>query len=278
MLADMLKKLPKGGTVLLRVPTAPYRCPPGPYERASLIAWYLKNNKPGSKIFVLDANDDVVSKGKLFKESWADLYKGVLEYVPDVDVNGIDPSTNTLKTSKGDLKGDFINLHNWKIDYAIRDVTFEEIGEKKFDKPIALNGYGIIEDTNGLYTSGRLHINGIMPNQIDVRHYYDNATLNITLKNIENLLNLKIVKRNSDDNNYAFATEGIIKDTPFKMDGVVGLKNKVVHYALHNLLIDNMQLSASGTIDINNLVLDTLIENKNNDFPIKPAFNNRSYL
>jgi len=51
-------------------------------------------------------------------------------------------------------------------------------------------------------------------------------------------LNLKIVKRNSDDNNYAFATEGIIKDTPFKMDGVVGLKNKVVHYALHNLLIE----------------------------------------
>jgi len=80
------------------------------------------------------------------------------------------------------VKGDFINLHNWKIDYAIRDVTFEEIGEKKFDKPIALNGYGIIEDTNGLYTSGRLHINGIMPNQIDVRHYYDNATLNITLR------------------------------------------------------------------------------------------------
>lgn len=110
MLANMLKNLPKGGNVLLRVPIAPYRCPPGPYERASLIGWYLKKNKPGSKIFVLDANDDVVSKGKLFKEAWADLYKGGLEYIPDVDIMGIDSAKNTLKTSKGDIKGELINF------------------------------------------------------------------------------------------------------------------------------------------------------------------------
>ncbi|MEF3255048.1 MAG: NAD(P)/FAD-dependent oxidoreductase [Deferribacterales bacterium] len=109
-LHDMLKNLPKGGSVLLRVPKAPYRCPPGPYERASLIAWYLKKYKPGSKLIVIDANEDVASKTKLFKAAFAELYSDVLEYNPDVDVEYLDANNKTLKTSKGELKADVINF------------------------------------------------------------------------------------------------------------------------------------------------------------------------
>ncbi|MCX8085103.1 MAG: NAD(P)/FAD-dependent oxidoreductase [Calditerrivibrio sp.] len=108
-LANMLKDLPKGGTVLLRVPKAPYRCPPGPYERACLISWYIKAKKPGSKLIVIDANDDVASKTKLFKAAFAELYKDVLEYIPEVEVQGIDINGRTIKTSKGDFKADMIN-------------------------------------------------------------------------------------------------------------------------------------------------------------------------
>jgi len=66
-LAKMLKELPKGGTVLLRVPKSPYRCPPGPYERSCLIAWYLKTYKPGSKILVIDKMMMSLQKGNFSK-------------------------------------------------------------------------------------------------------------------------------------------------------------------------------------------------------------------
>jgi len=173
MLFDMLKNLPKGGNVLLRVPITPYRCPPGPYERASLIAWYLKNNKPGSKIFVLDANDDVASKGKLFKEAWKDLYQGILEYVPDVDILGIDPSTNTLKTSKGDIKGDLINF---VPDQRANDTafTFGLVPEGKlwvpvdgftFESTLIKNVY-VLGDSTNTGTVGPMPKSGFVANSM----------------------------------------------------------------------------------------------------------------
>ena len=69
-LRKQLEDLPDGGTYVLSVPKAPYRCPPGPYERASQIAWYFKTHKPRSKVIVLDANDKVISKEKLFLGVW----------------------------------------------------------------------------------------------------------------------------------------------------------------------------------------------------------------
>ena len=62
-------------------PPNPYRCPPGPYERICQVAWYLKNNKPKSKLIVLDAKD-TFSKQRLFQAAWAELYPGLLEWVP----------------------------------------------------------------------------------------------------------------------------------------------------------------------------------------------------
>ncbi|HYF89078.1 NAD(P)/FAD-dependent oxidoreductase [Azospirillum sp.] len=81
LLRDRLRALPDGGTVVMSVPANPYRCPPGPYERASLIAHYLKTHKPRSKLLVLDAKDSF-SKQKLFQQAWAELYPGLLEWVP----------------------------------------------------------------------------------------------------------------------------------------------------------------------------------------------------
>ena len=81
-LRKQLEAMPDGGRVILAIPEAPYRCPPGPYERACLIASYLKKHKPGAKIQIFDANQDVTSKGGLFKAAWKELYSDVLEYVP----------------------------------------------------------------------------------------------------------------------------------------------------------------------------------------------------
>ncbi len=81
-LRKQLEAMPDGGRFILTIPEAPYRCPPGPYERACMVASYLKKHKPGAKIHIFDANPDVTSKGALFKAAWKDLYADVLEYVP----------------------------------------------------------------------------------------------------------------------------------------------------------------------------------------------------
>ena len=81
LLRDQLAAMPDGGLVVMTVPANPYRCPPGPYERASLVAHYLRTAKPRSKLILLDAKD-AFSKQKLFQAAWAALYPDHLEYVP----------------------------------------------------------------------------------------------------------------------------------------------------------------------------------------------------
>jgi len=109
-LRRQLVEMRDGGVVVLSIPLAPYRCPPGPYERASLIADYLKQAKPRSKLLVLDANPDVTSKGPLFKKAWADLYKGILEYRGNSRAVGIDAASGTVKLEVEDVKGDVLNV------------------------------------------------------------------------------------------------------------------------------------------------------------------------
>jgi NADPH-dependent 2,4-dienoyl-CoA reductase/sulfur reductase-like enzyme len=109
-LRRQLEDLRDGGVVLLSIPAAPYRCPPGPYERASMIAAYLKRAKPRSKLIVLDANPDVTSKGGLFKAAWKDLYPGVLEYRGNAKAIGVDAKTMTVKLEVEDVKGDVLNV------------------------------------------------------------------------------------------------------------------------------------------------------------------------
>jgi sulfide dehydrogenase [flavocytochrome c] flavoprotein subunit len=108
LLRQQLQEMPDGGVVVMSVPPNPYRCPPGPYERASLIAWYLKTHKPKSKILVLDAKD-VFSKQKLFHNAWKRLYPDTLEWVSLSDggnVTRVDPATRTFETDFGSHPAD----------------------------------------------------------------------------------------------------------------------------------------------------------------------------
>src|SRR5262249_36610657 len=77
-----LEAMPEGGTFAIAIPEAPYRCPPGPYERACLVADFLQRAKPRAKVLVLDANEDITSKGPLFRKAWAERYPGRVEYRP----------------------------------------------------------------------------------------------------------------------------------------------------------------------------------------------------
>lgn len=96
LLRNQLQAMPDGGNVIISMPLTPYRCPPGPYERACLIGHYLKTHKPKSKLFLLDANPDVVSKKPLFTKAWSTYYKGIVEYVPGKRVTKVDAKNNTV--------------------------------------------------------------------------------------------------------------------------------------------------------------------------------------
>ncbi|MEA9599016.1 NAD(P)/FAD-dependent oxidoreductase [Polynucleobacter sp. AP-Sanab-80-C2] len=110
-LHKQLASMRDGGTYALSIPEAPYRCPPGPYERACQVASYFKQNKPKSKVLILDANQDVTSKGALFKKVWAEQYAGMIEYLPKHNVTAVDAKTKTIKFEiQDDLKADVLNL------------------------------------------------------------------------------------------------------------------------------------------------------------------------
>jgi len=105
-----LEAMPDGGVFVLTVPKAPYRCPPGPYERACQVAWYFSRHKPRSKVLILDANDKVVSKEPLFKAAWKDLYPGMVEHVPNSELVDVDPATLTAKLQFDEIKADALNV------------------------------------------------------------------------------------------------------------------------------------------------------------------------
>ena len=110
-LRKQLEAMPDGGVYAITIPEAPYRCPPGPYERASQVASYFKKAKPKSKVLILDSNQDVISKGPLFKKFWADNYAGMLEYRPQHKATGVDAKTRTVRFDvHSDVKADVLNV------------------------------------------------------------------------------------------------------------------------------------------------------------------------
>src|SRR5574343_1701964 len=110
-LRRQLEELPDGGVFAIAIPEAPYRCPPGPYERASVVASYFKRHKPRSKVLVLDANPDVTSKGALFKKVWAEDYAGIVEYRPHHRVAGVDGARRSVRFELQDeLRADVLNV------------------------------------------------------------------------------------------------------------------------------------------------------------------------
>jgi sulfite dehydrogenase len=109
-LRKQLEAMRDGGVYVLSIPKAPYRCPPGPYERACQVASYLKQAKPKSKVLILDGNEDIVSKKGLFLAAWNDLYKGIIEYRPNQEAKDVDLRGMTVKTEFDSFKGDVINV------------------------------------------------------------------------------------------------------------------------------------------------------------------------
>jgi sulfide dehydrogenase [flavocytochrome c] flavoprotein chain len=109
-LRRQLEAMPDGGVFVITVPATPFRCPPGPYERACQAASYFKQAKPRSKVLILDANEDVASKPALFKAAWSELYKGMIEYRNNSEVRSIDARARVVRTDFDTVKGDVLNV------------------------------------------------------------------------------------------------------------------------------------------------------------------------
>src|ERR1700730_4313781 len=107
-LAQQLAAMPDGGVFVLSIPLAAYRCPPGPYERTSMVAWYLKANKPRAKLIVLDANPNIISKTALFRAAWQ-AYPNI-DYRPASRVIGVDPGAREVRTEFDRVRYDVLNL------------------------------------------------------------------------------------------------------------------------------------------------------------------------
>jgi sulfide dehydrogenase [flavocytochrome c] flavoprotein subunit len=173
LLQKQLKAMPDGGTVIICPPGMPFRCPPGPPERVSMIAHYLKQEKPRSKILILDAKEGF-SKQDLFMDAWNELYPGMIEWVPGSKgglVKRVDPKTRTVYTDEGQTahKGDVINIipPQRAGDIAITSGLVDKSGwcpvsQHTFESTIAPNVY-VIGDSSA---AGALPKSGHIANNI----------------------------------------------------------------------------------------------------------------
>ncbi|MDO9599706.1 MAG: FCSD flavin-binding domain-containing protein [Azoarcus sp.] len=109
LLRKQLEDMKDGGVFAIQIPKAPYRCPPGPYERACVIANYLRQTKPKSKVLVLDANPEITSKKGLFTKAF-DSYKGMIEYRPNSELRAVDAKTRTAELEFDKIKTDVLNV------------------------------------------------------------------------------------------------------------------------------------------------------------------------
>ncbi|GHC54705.1 cytochrome c [Alcaligenes pakistanensis] len=113
LLKSQLDAMPDGGTFIMVAPENPFRCPPGPYERASMVAHYFKQNKPKSKILILDAKDNFSKQG-LFQDGWKQVYGDMIEWVPfskDGKVTRVDAAKLSVETEFGEIhKANVLNV------------------------------------------------------------------------------------------------------------------------------------------------------------------------
>lgn len=110
LLKQQLDAMPTGGTFVMTIPKGPYRCPPGPYERACLVADYLRTQKPGSKVIVLDANPDIIAEKEAFNYAFTTTYKDIIEYHTDVTLESVDSNRRIAITDMGDFDADVLNV------------------------------------------------------------------------------------------------------------------------------------------------------------------------
>ncbi|TDP64170.1 NAD(P)/FAD-dependent oxidoreductase [Roseateles toxinivorans] len=109
-LRKQLEAMPDGGVFAMSIPKAPYRCPPGPYERACMVASYLKQYKPKSKLLVLDANPEITSKKALFERAFKQHYDGLLEYRANAELKEVANGGKLAKLEFEDVRADVLNV------------------------------------------------------------------------------------------------------------------------------------------------------------------------
>ncbi len=109
-LRKQLEAMPDGGVFVMNVPKAPYRCPPGPYERACQVASYIKVSKPKSKVIVLDANAEIISKKGLFTKVFNEMYAGIIDYRPNNAVTDVEVASKTVITDFDKISADVLNI------------------------------------------------------------------------------------------------------------------------------------------------------------------------
>jgi NADH dehydrogenase FAD-containing subunit len=110
LLKSQLAAMGAGGDFVLRVPKAPFRCPPGPYERAALVADFVSKNKPGSRVIVLDANPDIIVEKTTFHDAYDVLYDGIIEYYSNVTLEAVDSDNRIAITSAGEFNAAVLNV------------------------------------------------------------------------------------------------------------------------------------------------------------------------
>ncbi len=132
-LRDQIRAMPAGGSFVMTVPPAPYRCPPGPYERACVVADWLKRNRPGSRVVVLDANPAITAERESFTRAFEQTHAGIITYVPNAPVVQVDVGARTVHTAMGPFKGDVLNV----IPTNVGPKFLKDIGVANADRGFA---------------------------------------------------------------------------------------------------------------------------------------------
>ncbi|MDP2793295.1 MAG: FAD/NAD(P)-binding oxidoreductase [Sulfurisoma sp.] len=203
LLRKQLEAMKDGGTVVLTIPLAPFRCPPGPYERTSMIAYYLKKHKPKSKIIVLDANPGIVSKAPLFTKGWKKHYEGIIDYRPAKKVTEVDAKSKAvLVEGVEDVRGDVVNVIPPQKAGHIAHVA-GVVGEDKKWCPVDPTTF---ESTlhKGIHVIGDACVAGAMPKS----GYAANSEAKVCATNIVNMMNgREIVDMSGINTCYSYLTD-----------------------------------------------------------------------
>lgn len=136
-LKSQIQTMTKSDTFILTIPPAPYRCPPGPYERACVVADYLKRTKGGGKVIILDANSKILAEPENFSNAFNNTHKGIITYVPNAGISSINADTMTVVSSAGTFKGKVINA----------------IPNHKAGNLITASGIGLANSTDGKWAA-----------------------------------------------------------------------------------------------------------------------------
>lgn len=193
LMKKQLESMKDGGVVVITIPKAPYRCPPGPYERAGLFAFYLKQHKPKSKIIVWDANGDIIAKPGLFKKGWSQHYgfdandssKGMIAYLPKNDLVKVNMKEMSVDNGIETLKADMINVIPpqrageiaFKSGVVGEDKTWCPVDQITFESKLV----------PGIHVIGDACITGVMPKS----GYSANSQAKVCALNIVQAMNGK---------------------------------------------------------------------------------------